>query len=107
MRKVLLALTAASLLALSGCATQEAEKAAAPTISPSAQAALTAAQAAVKDAKSKNALWTSAENALKAAEAAAKKGDSAAVLKNAETATQQANLGLGQLNYPVESIKNL
>ena len=51
MRKVLLALTAASLLAIGGCATQEAAKPAAPTISESAKAALAAAQSAVKEAK--------------------------------------------------------
>jgi murein lipoprotein len=107
MRKVLFALTAASLLALSGCATQEAAKPAAPTISAGAQAALTAAQAAVKDAKSKDALWTTAESALKAAEEAAKKGDSAAVITNAEKATSQAKLGLEQKNYPVLQLKNL
>jgi hypothetical protein len=106
MRKVLIALTAASLLALSGCATQEPEKAA-PTISAGAQAALTAAQAAIKDAKAKNALWTTADAALKKAEEAAKKGDSAAVIKDAQTAQELAKLGLQQLNYPVLELKNL
>jgi hypothetical protein len=106
MRKVLFALTAASLLAMSGCATQEAEKPA-PTISAGAKAALTAAQTAVKEAKAKNALWTTADSALKAAEAAEKKGDSAAVMKNAETAKELAGLGLQQLNYPTLQLKDL
>lgn len=108
MRKVLFALTAASLLAMSGCATQqEAAKPAAPTISDSAKSALASAQAAVKDAKAKNALWTTAESALKAAEEAEKKGDSAAVISNAEKAKQQADLGMGQLKYPVGQLKDL
>jgi hypothetical protein len=106
MRKVLFALTAASLLALSGCATQEAAQPA-PTISAGAKAALTAAQAAVKDAKAKNALWTTADSALKAAEEAEKKGDSAAVIKNADTAKDLAGLGLQQLNYPTEQLKDM
>jgi murein lipoprotein len=107
MRKVLFALTAASLLTLSGCAVQEEVKPAAPTISEGAKAALTAAKAAVNDAKAKNALWTTAESALKAAEEAEKKGDSAAVIKNAETAKQQADLGLKQQTYPVMQLKDL
>lgn len=106
MRKVLIALTAASLLALSGCATQEAAKPA-PTISAGAQSALTAAQAAVKDAKAKDALWTTAEAALKAAEDAAKKGDSVAVINNAQKAQELAKLGLQQKNYPVLQLKDL
>lgn len=111
MRKVLFALTAASLLALSGCATQEAPKAeakpAAPALSQSAKSALADAQAKVKEAKSKMALWTTADSALKAAEEAAKKGDSDGVIKNAKTAKEQAELGLAQNNYPVLQLKDL
>lgn len=107
MRKVLFALTAASLLALSGCATQEAAKPAAPTISESAKAALASAQAAVKDAKAKNALWTTADAALKAAEEAANKGDSAAVITNADKAKQHVDMGMKQLAYPTQQIKDL
>lgn len=107
MRKALFALTAASLLALSGCATQEPAKPAAPAISDAAKAALASAQAVVKDAKAKNGLWTTAESALKAAEEAEKKGDSAAVIKNAETAKHQAEGGLKQLNYPTLQLKDL
>lgn len=112
MSKVLLALTSAALLGLSGCAdlyiNQPAGKPAAkaaepakPTISAEAQAALTAAQAAAKDAKAKNALWTTAEAALKAAEAAAAKGDSDTVLKQAKLANDHIQKGLAQLNYPM------
>lgn len=110
MSKVLLALTSAALLGLAGCAGTETKpadtapvaKAAAKTgISDEAQAALSAAQAAVKDAKAKNALWTTANDALKAAEAAAAKGDSDTVIKQSSLASDQAKKGLAQLNYPV------
>jgi murein lipoprotein len=110
MRKVLFALTAASLLAMSGCATQQsaqADKPAKPTITESAKASLAAAEAAVKDAKSKNALWTTADDALKAAKTAADKGDSAAVISNADKAKQHAELGLKQLSYPTQQMKDL
>jgi hypothetical protein len=104
MSKVLLALTSAALIALTGCAAQQAS---APTaasktaISAEAQAALTAAQADVKAAKAKNALWTTAESALKAAEAAAEKGDSDTVLKQSKLASDHVKKGLAQLNYPM------
>lgn len=108
MTKVLLALTSAALLALSGCAatkqaTQPAKaaEAAKPALSAEAQSALSAAQAAVKDAKAKNALWTTADSALKAAEAAAEKGDSATVIKQAKLASDHVQKGLTQLTYPM------
>ena len=106
MSKVLLALTSAALLGLSGCAdmqTKTADKPAAAkaTISAEAKAALTAAQADVKDAKAKNALWTTAANALKAAEAAAEKGDSDTVIKQSKLASDHVKKGLAQLDYPL------
>lgn len=106
MSKLLLALTSAALLGLSGCAdmqTKATEKPAEskPTISAEARAELTAAQADVKEAKSKNALWTTAADALKAAEAAAEKGDSATVLSKAKLARDHVKKGLAQLDYPL------
>jgi murein lipoprotein len=106
MSKVLLALTAASLLGLSGCADMQAKPVAKaaeskPTISAEAAAALAAAQAAVKDAKAKNALWTTADAALKAAEAAAEKADSATVLKQSKLASDHVQKSLAQMNYPM------
>ncbi len=103
MSKVLLALTTAALLGLSGCASTQtaSQPAAKPTISAEAQAALSAAQADVKAAKAKNALWTTADNALKAAEAAAAKGDSETVLKQSKLARDHVQKGLAQLNYPM------
>jgi murein lipoprotein len=114
MTKFLLALTSVSLLGLSGCADMNAAKGeskpaamaastepAKPALSAEAQSALTAAQAAAKDAKARNALWTTAENALKAAEEAAKTGDSATVLKQAKLASDHVQKGLAQINYPM------
>jgi flagellar basal body L-ring protein FlgH len=108
MSKVLLALTSVALLGLSGCADTAKKEmadskpaASASALSPEAQAALSAAQADVKNVKSKNALWTTSDGALKAAEEAAAKGDSATVLKEAKWASDQAKLSLNQLNYPV------
>ncbi len=106
MRKVLFALTAASLLAMSGCAVQE-EKPATPQISAGAKATLVAAEAAVKKAKDNDGLWSTADAALKKAKEAEAKGDSAGVVKAAEEAKKQAELGLAQKNYPVLDIKNL
>jgi murein lipoprotein len=108
MSKVLLALTSAVLLGLSGCADMNAKQStsqssapAKATLSAEAQAALSTAQADVKAAKAKNALWTTADNALKAAEEAAATGDNATVLKQAKLASDQAQKGLAQLNYPM------
>lgn len=111
MSKVLLALTSAALLGLTGCAdlyvnNPNAKPAAAAepakaTITAEAQAALTAAQSNAKAAKDKNALWTTAENAIKAAEAAAEKGDSETVMKQTKLANDQISKGLAQLDYPM------
>ncbi|MHB1402930.1 MAG: hypothetical protein ACYCWB_11065 [Thiobacillus sp.] len=111
MSKVLLALTSAALLGLSGCAGTETKPAdAAPMaktgISAEARAALKDAQAAVKNAKAKNALWTTADAALKAAEAAAAKGDSDTVIKKSKLAIDHAKKGLAQLNYPPLKVGN-
>ncbi len=108
MRKALLALTAASLLTIGGCATErQAARPASPAISAAALSVLTAAQTAVKEAKARNALWTTAEDALKAAEAAEKKGDSAAVISNAQKAQDHARMGIRQTGYPLLQVKEL
>lgn len=111
MQKNLLALTAAVLVGMSGCAgmqnqeqasaaTTAPAEAAKPALSAEAQAALAEATADVKMAKSKNALWTTAEAALKSAEEAAATGDSATVIKQSNIAREHVKLGLGQLAYP-------
>jgi len=112
MRQILISLTAVSLLALAGCATEskksvETTQPAAPAISADAKAALDKAETAVKEAKAKYALWTTAESAITAAEEAAAKGDSESVMKNAKTAEEQAHLGLEQAKMPPLQLKNL
>lgn len=108
MSKALLVLTSVALLGLSGCADLQSDQSgqAQAGISADARAALAAAEADVKTAKSKDALWTTAANALKAAEDAAGKGDSETVLKESKIASDQAQKGLAQLNYPVLKVGN-
>ncbi|MDA8108856.1 MAG: hypothetical protein M0015_09535 [Betaproteobacteria bacterium] len=95
MEKTLVAMALAAALVLAGCQGATAVR----TTDPNE--ALAQAQADVKAAAAKDALWTSAQQALKEAEAAAKKGDSAAVLKYSEIASDQARLGLEQTRYPL------
>lgn len=106
MSKVLLALTSAALIALSGCAQQPQKVAepAKPTISAEAKAALAAAEAAHKDANAKFALWTTTDDALKAARAAAEKGDSETVIKQSKRVVEHAKMGIAQLNCPMLKI---
>jgi hypothetical protein len=101
-----LALIGLSAFTLSACSSAPAKSAAAPmepakpALSEAAQQALAQAEADVKAAKAKFALWTTAESALKSAQEAAKEGNSDAVIKNAKFASSQSALGLGQLSYP-------
>ncbi len=109
MSKVLLALTSAALIGLTGCAAQQAGQPSAASqaaISAEAQAALATAQADVKAAKAKNALWTTAADALKAAEEAAAKGDSATVVKKSKVASDMAKKGIAQLDYPTLKVSD-
>jgi len=109
MLKLVTAFASASLLLLGGCAgdmptkQDEAPKAAAakPALTEAATKALAQAEADVKAATAKKALWTTAQDALKKAKEAAEKGDSAAVEKSAKTASEHAKLGLGQAEYPM------
>lgn len=75
-------------------------------LSAEAKTALEAAQADVKAAKAKEALWTTAEDALKAAEKAAEAGDSATVLKQAAIAREHVKMGMAQMNYPQIPVGN-
>ena len=107
MSKVLLALTSAALLGLTGCADLYSNKAGdkpaatKAAISAEAKTALSAAEADVKEAKAKNALWTTADAALKAAEKAATEGDSATVIKQSKLASDHVKKAMAQLNYPM------
>lgn len=66
-----------------------------------ARAAVSAAETAVAQAAAGNALWTSAEEALRRARGALEAGDPAAATRWAETASEQARLGLAQKQYPL------
>ena len=112
MRKILFTLTSVSLLALAGCSTYNSQApapaaAAKPSISPQAQAALDAATASMKEAKSDFDVWTVAEAAYKKAQAAAAKGDSATVIKEANEATALNKLSIQQSKEPPLEQKNL
>jgi hypothetical protein len=72
-----------------------------PELTAPAQAMLAQAESAVNKAIMRKSLWTTADEAIKLARAAAAKGDSAAVLKHAQTATEQALLGIEQTRYPL------
>lgn len=78
---------------------------AAPALSPEAQAALAAAEADWKTAKSKFALWTTTDKAYKDAQDAAKHGDSAAVMKLSKRVSDTVKIALEQLNYPSTELK--
>lgn len=116
MRNVLIPIATLGFLLLGGCHGGAAVKseapaaakpavpaaeAAKPSLSDEAKNALAKAEADIKEAKAQKALWTTAEAALKKAQEAAAKGDSAATLKFAKTASDQARLGLEQRNYPL------
>ena len=108
MQKFLIALAAVSLVGLAGCQGGDMAmkhempaEAAKPAVSEDASKALTQADADIKSAKSQNALWTTADAELKSAHAAAAKGDSAAVIKHANMASDLAKLGIAQTKYPL------
>lgn len=115
MKQFHIATVLASLIAFSvtGCAStpsaQPAPKAEAkpetPVLSAEAQQALSQAEASVKDAKAKFALWIPTESALKAAQSAAKAGDSDAVIKQSRVVTDQVKASLAQVSYPSTEMK--
>lgn len=74
-------------------------------ITEQAQKALAQAEADVRDARARFALWTTAEAALNLAREAAQAGDSATVLKQAAFASDQARKGLAQLAYPSTELR--
>ena len=96
MHKTFVAAAAAALVILAGCQGATAVRPGFPT---DPKQALAKAQADVKAAAAKDALWTTAQAALKEAESAAKKGNDADVVKYSEIASDQAQLGLAQTRY--------
>lgn len=97
MRKIIVAVSAAAVCVLAGCQGATAVK----PFPTDPKDALAQAQADVKAAAAKDALWTTAQAALKEAENAAKKGDSMDVVKYSKIASDQAQLGLAQTRYPL------
>lgn len=73
-------------------------------LSEEAGDALAKAEADVKAAQDKKALWTTALDALKQAKAAAAQYDSAAVIRYAKVASEQAKLGIAQTQYPLTGV---
>jgi hypothetical protein len=117
MKKTLIAISSVSMLFLGGCegsyptkgeavasggeSKAEMKAEAKPELTEDAKTALAQAQADVKAAKAKKALWTTSDEALKKAESATAEFDSKAVIKNAKVASEQAKLGIEQTSYPV------
>jgi len=101
MRNTIVPIIAIGFLLLGTPAFADQAAAAATPVSEEASQALSKAEADVKQANAKGALWTTATDALKKAKEAAVKGDSSATLKLSKTASDQAHLGMEQLNYPL------
>ena len=98
-KQILIAAAMVGMLSLGGC--QTAPPPAKVALNDEAQIALAWAESDVKAAQSQGALWTTADSALKAAKEAAAKGDSAAVIKSAKTASTHAKLGIEQKKLPL------
>ncbi|BAN35108.1 hypothetical protein SCD_n01279 [Sulfuricella denitrificans skB26] len=117
MRNTLITIITFGFMLLSGCqssgtAKPDSSAAATPVVTPATEAAkpalseeakqaLAKAEADVKEAKAQKSLWTTAEDALKKAKEAATKGDSAATLKFAKSASELASLAVAQKSYPL------
>lgn len=76
-----------------------------PMLSEAAQQALAKAEADIKLAKAKFALWTTANSAFKSAQDAAKAGQSDVVIKQAQFVSDQVARGIAQLDYPSTELK--
>ena len=104
-KQILIAAAMVGMLSLGGCQTAPPPAPAKAALNDEAQIALAWAESDVKSAQSQGALWTTAENALKTAKEAAAKGDSAAVIKSAKTASAHAKLGIEQKKLPLLTVK--
>ena len=99
----LLAVISLFVLHLAGCATtgqsRSTESVVPKGISAEAADLLIQAETDIANAQAKFALWTSAETALAAGHAAAQRDDSAETIRQARVASDQARLGIEQLDY--------
>jgi hypothetical protein len=67
----------------------------------SAEVAIVEAEAAVKQASTRRALWTSAEDALRRARRALQEGNAAMAIEQARIAHKHSELGIAQKDYPL------
>ncbi len=72
-----------------------------PPTADAAAAAVEEAEAAMKQANTERALWTSAEDAMRRARRALQEGNAAVALEQALLARKQAQLGIAQKSYPL------
>jgi hypothetical protein len=79
----------------------------APPVCEEAKVALGIAQTAVQAAAANRALWTTAEDAMKLARAAFVRGDYPEAIHAAQTAAEQAQLGIAQTQYPMFQLPKL
>jgi len=90
-----------ALLAIAGCACLDlsASPPAASATRAQALSAVQEAEQAVEAAAARRALWTTARDALRDAHAALERGEFGAAKRLAHSATEQAELGIKQLDY--------
>jgi hypothetical protein len=79
----------------------------APPVCEEARVTLGTAQAAVRAAAAKRALWTTAEDAMRLAQAAFLRGEYREAMRAAQTAAEQAQLGIAQTQYPMFQLPKL
>jgi hypothetical protein len=79
----------------------------APPICEKARIGLGAARTAVQAAAAKHALWTTAEEAMRLAQAAFLRGEYPEAIHAAQTAAEQAQLGIAQTQYPMFQLPKL
>jgi hypothetical protein len=78
-----------------------------PPACEGARVALSTAQAAVQAAADQRALWITADDALRRARVAFLDGDYQGAIKAAQTAAEQAQLGIAQTHYPIFQLPKL
>ncbi len=91
------------VMGVAGHGARAAESSSKPILSAEATEALARAESGVALATAKKALWTTAASALAQAQEAAKQQDNTAVMKYAAVATEQASLGMAQVDGPLTS----
>lgn len=96
-----------SLWLVSGCADQATKADTASKASPEANAAIAAANAAIKSAKANNWIWRDTEKFAEEAQVAADKGDNAVAIKLANKARDEADNAAAQYKYEMAHPRGL